>query len=96
MSVFKTDTIQFYLQDAYVQEWIENTMVFVEVDDVDRYWKEMSALDLPAKYPEARLVPIRNEEWGREFFLHDPAGILWHFGQFAQTDTINAKPGLSL
>ncbi|PZO24508.1 MAG: glyoxalase, partial [Flavobacteriaceae bacterium] len=26
--------------------------------------------------------PIRNHDWGRECFLHDPSGILWHFGEF--------------
>lgn len=81
MSLFRTGTIGFYLQSYYVKDWIDNTMVFLEVDDVDRYWKELSALDL-GKYEGARLTPIRNLDWGRECFLHDPSGVLWHFGQF--------------
>lgn len=84
MCLFKTGEIAFYLQKAYVRDWIDNTMIFVEVEDVDAYFKELSALDLPAKYQGARLTPIRNEDWGRECFLHDPSGILWHFGQFRQ------------
>lgn len=28
MSVFKTDGLSFYLQDAYVKDWIDNTMIF--------------------------------------------------------------------
>lgn len=82
MSVFKTDTIAFYLQNAYVKDWIDNTMIFLEVDDVDRYWKELSALQLTTKYKNVRLTPIRTEQWGKECFLHDPSGILWHFGEF--------------
>lgn len=82
MSVFKTGELAFYLQDYYAQEWVDNTMLFLEVDDVDRYWKELLALDLPAKYKGARLTPIRVESWGKECFLHDPSGILWHFGEF--------------
>jgi catechol 2,3-dioxygenase-like lactoylglutathione lyase family enzyme len=82
MSLFKADQLGFYLQDAYVKDWIDNTMVFLEVDDVDRYWKELSALDLPAKYPNVKLTPIKTDYWGRECFLHDPSGILWHFGEF--------------
>ena len=82
LSVFHADTIAFYLQDASVPEWIDNTMIFLEVDDVDRYWKELSALDLAQHYPTTRLSPIRTESWGRECFLHDPSGILWHFGSF--------------
>lgn len=82
MCLFKTDQIGFYLQDAYVQDWIDNSMIFLEVDDVDRYWDELLALNLPVKYEGARLTPIRSYDWGKECFLHDPSGILWHFGQF--------------
>jgi catechol 2,3-dioxygenase-like lactoylglutathione lyase family enzyme len=82
MSLFKTDGIGFYLQDAYVKDWVDNTMVFVEVDDVPRHWNALVALDLPSKYKGARLTPIKVHAWGRECFLHDPSGILWHFGQF--------------
>jgi len=28
MSYFKTEGLGFYLQDAYVQDWIDNTMFF--------------------------------------------------------------------
>ena len=84
MSLFKTDTIAFYLQDAYVKDWIDNTMVFVEVDDVGWYWNKLLALDLTSKYEGVKLTPIRNYDWGRECFLHDPSGILWHFGEFVK------------
>ncbi|MBP1223929.1 glyoxalase [Flavobacterium sp. 1355] len=81
-SVFKTNEIAFYLQDYYAKEWIENTMIFLEVDDVDRYYAELLALNLSEKYSGVKLTPIRNLEWGRECFLHDPSGVLWHFGAF--------------
>ncbi len=81
-SVFRTGNISFYLQDAFVKDWIDNTMIFLEVDDVDRYYAELQALDLPSKYEGVRLTPIRDDYWGRECFLHDPSGILWHFGTF--------------
>ena len=81
-SVFKTDTIAFYLQDYYAKEWIDNTMIFLEVDDVNRYYNELLDLNLMEKYPNVKLVPIRDLDWGRECFLHDPSGILWHFGEF--------------
>jgi catechol 2,3-dioxygenase-like lactoylglutathione lyase family enzyme len=82
LSVFKTDGIGFYLQNAYVQDWIDNSMIFLEVDDVDLYWKELLALNLTTKYQGVKLTPIRELDWGKECFLHDPSGILWHFGQF--------------
>ena len=82
MSYFQTKGIGFYLQNAYVKDWIDNTMVFLEVDDVNRYWNELVALNLMDKYEGVRLTPIRTYDWGKECFLHDPSGILWHFGEF--------------
>jgi len=31
-SYFKTEGIGFYMQDAYVKDWVDNTMLFLEVD----------------------------------------------------------------
>ncbi|NND32316.1 MAG: glyoxalase [Saprospiraceae bacterium] len=72
----------FYLQDYYVKDWINNLMVFLEVDNVPRYWDELQKLGLHLKYENVRLTPIKNYDWGRECFMHDPSGVLWHFGEF--------------
>ncbi len=85
MSVFKTGDLAFYLQAYYAKEWIKNTMLFLEVHDVDRYFADLKALNLAAIYPGVKLSPVKTEYWGRECFLHDPAGILWHFGEFNKT-----------
>lgn len=82
MSLFTKDTCSFYLQDAYVKEWIDNTMLFLEVENVEKYWEELLLLDLPNKYKSVRLIPIRTEAWGKECFVHDPSGVLWHIGEF--------------
>ena len=83
MSLFKvSDNLGFYLQDAYVKDWIDNLMVFLEVDDVDRYWNDLQNLELDKKYKNVKLTPIKVNVWGRECFMHDPSGILWHFGEF--------------
>jgi len=82
MSVFKLGELAFYLQNYYAQEWVDNTMLFLEVDDADRYYKELLALNLPSKYAGAKLTPVRVDTWGKECFLHDPSGVLWHFGEF--------------
>lgn len=82
MSVFKMDGLAFYLQDAYVQDWIDNSMIFLEVDNVSGYWNELQALDLTTKYKSVKLTPIKEYDWGRECFIHDPSGVLWHIGEF--------------
>ncbi|MEM8524226.1 MAG: VOC family protein [Bacteroidota bacterium] len=83
MSYFKvSEQMGFYLQDYYVKDWIENSMIFLEVDDLDACYQQLSNKELAERYTNVRFSKIKNEEWGREFFMHDPAGILWHFGSF--------------
>ena len=84
MSLFKTGDMGFYLQKYYVQDWIDNSMVFLEVEDVNVFFNDLMALGLPDKYPGSRVVPVRTESWGSECFVHDPSGVLWHFGEFAK------------
>ena len=82
MSYFDMNGFGFYLQNAYVKDWVENTMIFMEVDDVKIFWDKLLELELTSKYENIKLVPIRELDWGKECFLHDPSGILWHFGEF--------------
>lgn len=83
ISVFKSGDMAFYLQNAYVKDWVDNTMIFMEVDDVSRFYDELLKLDLSKKYEGVKVSSIRYEDWGCECFLHDPAGNLWHFGAFS-------------
>ncbi|MEE6126599.1 glyoxalase [Chryseobacterium arthrosphaerae] len=82
LSLFKREETGFYLQDYYAKDWVDNTMIFMEVADTEEFWKEISSLQLTEKYDNVRLTPIRTMEWGKECFVHDPSGILWHFGEF--------------
>ncbi len=82
LSYFKIEGIGFYLQDYYIKDWIDNSMIFMEVDSVERYYQELFALNLSSKYEDVRLIPIKTNDWEKECFLHDPSGILWHFGEF--------------
>lgn len=84
MSYFKTENFGFYLQNAYVKDWIDNTMVFMEVENAEKFWEELVRLDLPVKYEKVRLTPVKTNDWGKECFVHDPSGILWHFGEFSK------------
>ena len=82
MSYFDLEGFGFYLQDAYVKDWVDNTMLFMEVADVNSCWNNLVSLGLQETYEGVRLIPVKRLEWGSECFLHDPSGILWHFGQF--------------
>jgi len=82
MSVFQMQGLSLYLQDYYIKDWIDNSMIFLEVEDVNNFWNELSRLQLPEKYKEIKIVPIRTLDWGKECFIHDPSGVLWHVGEF--------------
>ena len=83
MSFFKVDeNLGFYLQRAFVKDWVDNSMLFLEVDDIEAYLNEIESKNLTEKYKKVKLSKIVDNDWGREFFLHDPSGILWHIGCF--------------
>jgi len=83
MSYFEiSDSIGFYLQDYYVKKWVNNSMMFLEVDDLDSCYQETVKKELPVNYKNVKLGKIIDEDWGREFHLWDPSGVLWHFGEF--------------
>jgi len=84
MSYFQIGGLGFYLQNYYAKEWIENTMLFLEVEDVAQYWDNLLSLNLAAKYKGVKLTPIKTYDWGSECFMHDPSGVLWHFGAFVK------------
>ena len=83
LSLMRTDGAVFYLQDYRVDAWIDNTMLFLEVERLDEHLAATRALDLPSAFPGVRVSDVREEDWGREYFVHDPAGVLWHVGEFA-------------
>lgn len=90
MSYFKvSNNMGFYLQNYYLKDWIENSMIFLEVDNATQYWNELKALDLHQKYVTVKLSSIKEETWGKECFLHDPSGVLWHFGEFYKPANAN-------
>jgi len=82
MSYFHQQGFGFYLQDYYVQDWVDNTMLFMEVDNVHKFWTFLQTLDLEGKFEGVELKPVVQDEWGSECFVRDPCGVCWHFGEF--------------
>jgi hypothetical protein len=73
----------FLLQDIDVPEWQKNQMITIEVDDLDLYWSEIEAKDLPGRFAGVRLRPPTDFAWGREVHIIDPGGVCWHVRQAA-------------
>jgi catechol 2,3-dioxygenase-like lactoylglutathione lyase family enzyme len=82
MSLFTIKGLSFYLQDYCVKDWIDNSMMLLEVGDVEEYYSFLQRLELDKKYPNIKLVPLQQNEWGNECLLVDPSGVLWHFADF--------------
>jgi predicted enzyme related to lactoylglutathione lyase len=73
----------FMLQDINVPEWQSNQMINLEVDDLEAYWREIDALQLPSRYRGVQTRPPTDFPWGREVHIIDPAGVCWHIRQSA-------------
>lgn len=83
MSYFKVNQdLGFYLQDYFVKTWCHNSMVLLEIQDADECLRSLQELALDKKYKEVRFTDIKSSEHGREIFMHDPSGVLWHFYEF--------------
>ena len=71
----------FLLQEIDVPQWQENQMLVLEVADLDAYWSELDAKNLPAAFAGVKLRPPTRFPWGRELHVIDPAGVCWHVRQ---------------
>jgi hypothetical protein len=85
MCLFKVnEDLGFYLQDYFVEDWVNNSMIFLEVNDIEKCAEELLGKGLHDKYHDIRFSEIKQFGWGRELFMHDPSGVLWHFCEFNQ------------
>ncbi|GAA0720579.1 VOC family protein [Aquimarina litoralis] len=82
MSYFFMDDFGFYLQDYYVKSWLNNSMIFLEVKQLESSLNHIKKLDLQNKYKDVKITEITYNDWGNVFFLHDPSGVLWQIGEF--------------
>lgn len=82
MSYFHQGNFGFYLQDYNVKDWIDNSMIFLEVENVEEHLIHIKKLNLTSKYENVKISKIHYNDWGNEYFIHDPSGVLWHIGEF--------------
>ena len=69
----------FYLQDYYVKEMAENSMLHLTVADAQAWYRHVSAVLQGGRFPEARVQPPKPQPYGAIVtFVHDPAGVLLH------------------
>ncbi|RYE19811.1 MAG: glyoxalase [Sphingobacteriaceae bacterium] len=82
LSLFKSAEISFYLQDYYVRDWLENTMLSILVSDINQCYQELQQHELENKYQGVKVLAVEQNHWGAECIVIDPAGALLRFTQF--------------
>ena len=82
VAIFRVGSGGFILQRRYQQDWAENFMMQLMVDDLDAWWAYINTLDLMGRFgvPPPRAPAM--QPWGlRVAYLTDPCGVLWHVAQ---------------
>ena len=74
--IYGTKERNFFLQKYNNEDWANNLMMQMHVDDLDALFAIVEPLI--AKYKGTKIKPIFTADYGRTFHLIDPAGVLWH------------------
>ncbi len=72
---------QFLLQNIDIKAWQENQIIIYEVDDLDRYYAEVMASGLSARFPNQTMGQPQDYPWGQEIHFIDLGGVCWHVRQ---------------
>lgn len=82
VAIFRLGSSSFILQRFFQQQWAENFMMQLMVDDLDAWWTYIEALDLPGRFDVPPPRPPATQPWGlRVAYVVDPSGVLWHIAQ---------------
>ena len=82
VAIFEVGSSGFILQQYYQQQWAQNCMMQLMVDDLDAWWAHIQALDLPGRFGVQAPRPPAMQPWGlRIAYVVDPSGVLWHVAE---------------
>lgn len=76
------DELSFWLQNYSNKQWLNNSMIFIDVPDLKALRMKLKAINIEEKYKNVKVSEVQNYDWGVEFFMHDPSGVLWHFCEY--------------
>jgi hypothetical protein len=82
VAILATGRSEIILTRFYQQEYAENVMMQMLVDDLDAWWARISSLNLPARFGVPTPKEPAQQSWGlRVAYVVDPCGVLWHFAE---------------
>ena len=71
---------QMMLQDLYVRDWAENSMLVVEVADAAAWYRHVQLILADGDFGDARVAEPKQQDWGALVtYVWDPCGVLLHF-----------------
>jgi len=77
------DAQHFYIQDYYVKEVADNSMLHVTVESVEDWHVHAVAVLRGGGFEGARVTPPARQPYGATVvFVHDPTGVLIHLCQW--------------
>ena len=76
------ENLSFWLQNYSNKEWLDNSMIFLDVPDLEYLKRKLKSLKIEVNYKNVKISETKSYDWGNEFFVHDPSGVLWHFCEF--------------
>lgn len=74
VAIFGIGASSFILQNYYQEEWANNFMVRLMVDDLDAWWRHIEALDLPGSFGVPAPRPPAVQPWGAAHRLSGRSG----------------------
>lgn len=82
LAEFELGGTRFWLQNFYVQQWADNFMISIDVDDAASWFKHISEVLETEDFEFARVKPPKRMSWGSLVtYAWDPSGVLIHFSQ---------------
>lgn len=77
------DEQHFYIQNYYLKDVAENSMLHVTVEDAAAWHAHVAAILKRGDFPEARVQPASRQPYAATVtFVHDPTGVLLHLCQW--------------
>jgi hypothetical protein len=86
LSIFRIGEQEFFLQNFHNQDFQDNYMLELVVEDLDGWWSLIQTVILEKKYPIKAKEPTMYP-WGkREVNLIDLSGVCWHISEAARVN----------
>ena len=73
---------RFYLQRYYQKKWCENSMLHMDVNDAELWYRHVTEVLRVRKYGAARVRAPKKEDYGALVtYVWDPVGVLLHLAE---------------